>query len=514
MCTSEKNGMKHRFPRMTRVAIPALLAIATAACTVGPDFVRPEAAHGSAYRESVPSAESATSVTYGGQVAEDWYELFHSAALNDLVRQALAGNPDLEAARHGLMAAQFELKAVAGTALPQIDATGQVGRTRVNGSFLYGPVNEISATGNRFALGPSLAYDLDLFGGVRRTIESQRAATSGVRDQVLNTYVTLVNQVVITGFDYAATRAQIEVSRALVQELQAQFDLTQTLERAGKVTRSDTLLAQTQLENVRATLPGLEQQRDTYRNALAQLLGKTPDTFPAPDLSLKDFTLPSAVPASLPSVLVRQRPDILAAEDRLHQASAGIGIAEAARLPSLTLSAQYAQQTSALNEFLTRPGGVWSVGANLAAPIFHGGSLAARAKEAKEQYLQTQAAYRSTVIAAFVEVANALQSLQHDSDGYLAHTTALEAASANRDLALTQYRAGKYTELQVLTTEQQYQDAALSEVQADVQRFTDIATLFRALGGGWWNAAHDPSGLPPVADARPPASNIPPAAAQ
>jgi NodT family efflux transporter outer membrane factor (OMF) lipoprotein len=497
-----------------RALIPTLAAIATAACTVGPDFVRPEAAHGSAYSKSVPAVESTTSVTFGGEVAEDWYELFHSDALNDLVHQALVDNPDLEAARHGLMAAQFELKAVSGAALPQIDATGQLGRARVNGSFLYGPVNEISATGNRFALGPSLAYNLDPFGGVRRTIESQRAATSGVRNQVLNIYVTLVNQVVIAGFDYAATRAQIEVAQALVQELQAQFDLTQTLERAGKVTRSDTLQAQTQLENVRATLPGLEQQRDTYRNALAQLVGKTPDTFSSPDLSLKDFTLPTAVPASLPSILVRQRPDILAAEDRLHQASAGIGIAEAARLPSLTLSAQYAQQTSFLNEFLTRPGGIWSVGADLGAPIFHGGSLAAREKEAKEQYRQAHAAYRSTVIAAFVEVANALQSLQHDSDGYAAHTTALEAASANRDLALTQYRAGKYTELQVLTAEQQFQDAALSEVQADVQRFTDIATLFRALGGGWWNAAHDPSRLPPVAEARPAADNTRPAATQ
>jgi NodT family efflux transporter outer membrane factor (OMF) lipoprotein len=497
-----------------RVLLPTLAAIATAACTVGPNFVRPEATHDSAYTKSLPSAESATSVTYGGEVAEDWYELFRSEALNDLVRQALAGNPDLEAARHGLMAAQFELKAVSGAALPQIDAAGQIGRARVNGSFLYGPVNEITATGNRFAFGPTLAYNLDPFGGVRRTIESQRAATSGVRDQVLNTYVTLVNQVVIAGFDYAATRAQIEVTQALVQELQAQYDLTQTLERAGKVTRSDTLQAETQLENIRATLPSLEQQRDTYRNALAQSVGKTPDTFPSPDLSLKDFALPTAVPASLPSVLVRQRPDILAAEDRLHQASAGIGIAEAARLPSLTLSAQYAQQTSFLNEFLTRPGGIWSVGANLGAPIFHGGSLAAREKETKEQYLEAQAAYRSTVIDAFVEVANALQSLQHDSDGYAAHTTALEAASANRDLALTQYRAGKYTELQVLTAEQQYQDAALSEVQADVQRFTDIATLFRALGGGWWNAAHDPSRSPPMADARSPIDGIRPAAAQ
>jgi hypothetical protein len=136
-----KNGMKRRLPRMTagRVAIPALLAVATAACTVGPNIVRPETAHGSAYTKSAPSAESTTSVTFGGEVAEDWYELFHSDALNDLVRQALVGNPDLEAARHGLMAAQFELKAVAGTALPQIDATGQVGRARVNGSFLNGP---------------------------------------------------------------------------------------------------------------------------------------------------------------------------------------------------------------------------------------------------------------------------------------------------------------------------------------------------------------------------------------
>jgi NodT family efflux transporter outer membrane factor (OMF) lipoprotein len=323
----------------------------------------------------------------------------------------------------------------------------------------------------------------------------------------LNTYVTLVNQVVVTGFDYAATRAQIEVTQELVQELQAQFDLTRTLERAGKVTRGDTLQAQTQLENVRATLPGLEQQRDTYSNALARLAGKTPDAFPPPAIALEDFALPTEVPASLPSILVRQRPDILAAEDGLHQASAGVGIAEAARLPSLTLSAQYAQQTSFLNEFLTRPGGVWSVGANLTAPLFHGGSLAAREQGAKEQYLRAQAAYRSTVIAAFVEVADALQSLQHDRDSYAAHTTALEAASANRDLAVTQYRAGRYTELQVLTAEQQYQDAALSEVQANAQRFTDIATLFRASGGGWWNAARDPSRLPPVADARPAAND-------
>jgi len=474
-------------------------AIALGACTVGPDFKRPDTPAASGYSQSIPAAGSSSSVAYGADIAESWYQLFHSEALNELVRRSLLDNPDLEAARHGLMAAQFELKAVSGSALPQIDAAGQIGRAHINGSFLYAPVNSFTATGNRFSLGPSLAYNLDPFGGVRRSIESQRAATSGTRDQVLNTYVTLVDQVVITAFDYAATRAQIEVTQALVDELRAQYELTQTLENAGKITRSDTLQAQTQLENVQATLPGLEQQRDTYRNALAQLSGKTPDEFRMPELSLKDFALPPALPVSVPSMLVRQRPDILAAEDNLHKASANIGVAEAARLPSLSISAQYAQQTTKLSDFFTRPGGIWSVGPDLTAPLFHGGSLAAREQEAKEQYRQADAAYRSTVIGAFVEVANALMSLQHDGEGYVAHIRARDAAGANRDLALAQYRAGRYTELQVLTAEQQYQDAALSEVQADVQRFTDIATLFRALGGGWWNATGDPSQLPPAA---------------
>jgi len=480
-------------PTLRPLLLGALTALLTAACTVGPNFKRPDPPAKAAYEHSMPASGSATSVTYGGDIAEDWYHLYNSEALNNLVHETLRGNPDLEAARHGLLAAQWELKAVSGAALPQIDASGQISRAHINGSEFLGPVNQLNATGNRFAVGPSLAYDLDPFGGVRRSIESQQAATASTRDQVLNTYITLVDQVVITSFDYVATGAQIDVTQELVNDLRAQFDLTQALEKAGKVTRTDTLQAQTQLENVQATLPALEQQRDTYRNALARLTGKTPDEFAMPPLTLKDFTLPGEIPVSVPSTLVQHRPDILAAEDNLHAASARIGVAAAARLPSLTLSAQYSQQTTYIHEFLTRPGGVWSGGLDIAAPLFHGGTLSAREKAAREQYAQAQATYRSTVIGAFVEVANALRSLEHDSDSYIAHNRALEAARASRDLAVAQYRAGRYTELQVLTSEQQYQDAALSQVQADAQRFTDIATLFRALGSG---------SLLPVAQAR------------
>jgi NodT family efflux transporter outer membrane factor (OMF) lipoprotein len=470
------------------------LCAALSACTVGPNFQRP-AAPSSGYAQAVPGANAARGINYGGEVADDWYRLFGSPPLDQLVRQALAGNNDLAAARHGLVAAQYELKAVAGTQLPQLDLGGQIGRARINGSFLYAPVDYIQATGNRWELGPTLAYNLDPFGGTRRQVEEQRAVTAVARDQALNTYVTLVDQTVLSAFDYAATQAQIEVTEQLVAELQSQYDLTHTLEQAGKIIRSDTLQAQAQLENLRATLPSLLQQRDAYRNALAQLCGQTPDEFTAPALSLRDFTLPGELPVSLPAALVQQRPDVLAAQDSLHQASAAIGIAEAARLPSLTISAQYAQQSSALNQFLSSPAAIWSAGLNASAPLFHGGSLAARQHEAEERYQQSLASYRSTVVNALVEVANALQALQHDADSFAAHAQALAAARADRDLALEQYRAGKYTELQVLTAEQQYQQAALTQVQADVQRFTDTAALFRALGGGWWNAPNDPAAL-------------------
>ena len=483
--------------RISGLALGACAGAMLAGCTLGPDFSRPAAPASGGYAvRGAPAAGAPQSVVYGGEVADDWYKLFQSAALDALVRDALASNPDLEAARHGLLAAQYELKAVSGTALPQLKASGDVQRAHLNGSFLYEPVNAFTATGNQFSLGPALSYDLDLFGGVRRSIESQAAATANARDQALNTYVTLVNQVVVTAFDYAASQAQIEVTQSLLNELQAQLDLTQHLEAAGKITHSDTLQAQTQLETTRAGLPGLEQQRDVYRNALAQLCGRSPDEFGAPALSLKDFSLPAQLPLSLPSTLVRQRPDILAAEDNLHQASAQIGVAQAARFPSLSLSAQYSQQSTKLNQLFTQPGGIWSFGLDATTPLFDGGSLAARADEARERYRQAQASYRSSVIGAFVEVADALQALQHDADSYDAHTRALDAAAASRDLALAQYRAGKFNELQVLVIEQQYQNAALSQVQADAQRFTDTAALFRALGGGWWNAAADPGSLP------------------
>jgi NodT family efflux transporter outer membrane factor (OMF) lipoprotein len=430
-------------------------------------------------------------MVYGGEVAADWYTLFHSQSLDALVQEALRANPGLEGARHNLLAAQYELQAVAGTALPQLEIGAKAARVRINGSFLYQPVDTLQTTGNQYSIGPSLAYDLDVFGRIRRTIESQAAQTDQVGHQALNVYITLINEVVLTAFDFAASIEQIEVTRALVDDLQAQYDLTQTLENAGKTTRSDTLQAKSQLQNTRAGLPGLEKQRDIYRNTLLRLTGKAPDS-PLPPLALRDFALPAQLPLSLPSLLVRQRPDVLEAEDTLHQASAEVGVAQAARFPSFDISAQYAQQSNRTGDLSTHAAQVWSLGINVTQPVFEGGRLRAREKEARQRFLQAQAQYRGTVIDAFAEVANAMQALQHDTDSYDAHNTALDAARANRDLARVQFQRGSVSELVVLTAEQQYQNGVLTQVQADAQRFTDAANLFHALGGGWWNAKTDP----------------------
>ncbi len=402
------------------------------------------------------------------------------------MQEALRANPDLEAARRNLIAARYELQAVAGSALPQIELDAKAMRARVNGSFLFKPVEEFQATANEFTIGPSFAYDLDVFGRLRRTIEAQAAQTDQVAHEVLNVRITLVSNVVLTAFDVAAAGEQIEVTRQLIEELQAQYDLTGKLEAAGKATRSDTLQAQAQLESIRAGLPGLQKQLDVYRNALRRLLGSAPSERVLPAITLKDFALPVEIPLSLPSQLVRQRPDILEAEDLLHQASAQIGVAEAARFPDFQLTAQYAQQSGMTSDLFSKAAQIWTAGVNVTTPIFEGGRLRAREKEARQRYLEVAAQYRGTLIDAFVEVANSLEALERDNESYAARTTSVDAARTNRDLARLLFERGKASELVVLTAEQQYQNAALAEVQSDVQRFADVAQLFYALGGGWW----------------------------
>ncbi|HVH79431.1 MAG TPA: efflux transporter outer membrane subunit, partial [Stellaceae bacterium] len=222
------------------------------------------------------------------------------------------------------------------------------------------------------------------------------------------------------------------------------------------------------------------------RDALTVFVGKTPVDWSPPDFDLIDLTLPSVVPVSLPSELVRQRPDILAAEAQLHVAAAQLGVATANLYPKFTISAAFAQTATDITHLNGAYAG-WSVLGNMAAPIFHGGTLHAEQRAAKDALDASWAAYRGTVIQAFGQVADQLQALAHDDEAVRAQLAAVAVADQALRLARLSYEAGNSTLLQLLDPQRQREQATLGLVRAQTQRLIDTAQLFVALGSGWWN---------------------------
>ncbi|HUY84235.1 MAG TPA: efflux transporter outer membrane subunit, partial [Steroidobacteraceae bacterium] len=340
---------------------------ALAACAAGPDFHRPAAPAGTyamTASASRAAAAEAPSLRYGAPIAADWYRLLGSAALDRWVKLALQNNPDLQSARASVSEARARLRAAAGGEYPNLQGRALVNRAHFNPGAL-GLGTQGSAGGNLFAGLLQLSYHIDLFGGLRRDLEARRAAVQYARDQALNTYIGLVNQVVTTAFDLAAAQSSIDATEKLLDAERSRLRLNRLRETVGTVARAETLTAKAQLQGTEATLPGLRQRREAAAAALAALLGETPSQFQAPALRLADFKIPATLPVSLPARLVRQRPDVLAAEQRLHEASADIGIAAAARLPSFSLSADYGSLSDRGADFFNAGNALWALGGNI-----------------------------------------------------------------------------------------------------------------------------------------------------
>jgi NodT family efflux transporter outer membrane factor (OMF) lipoprotein len=202
---------------------------------------------------------------------------------------------------------------------------------------------------------------------------------------------------------------------------------------------------------------------------------------------MEDITLPADLPITVPSQLVRQRPDILAAEAQLHRASADIGVATAALYPSFTLNGSYGLENTSLKNLFENTSSIWNFGANLSAPLFHGGTLRSKRQAAVEAYSQSLANYRQTVLSAFAQVADTLRALEHDAEALQAQSQALSAAQEALRLVQANYQAGIANYLQVLVADNQYHQARIGYLQAQTQRYQDTVALFVALGG-WWNA--------------------------
>ena len=475
---------------MKRPVVAVLAAcVVSAGCAVGPDFHRPDAPSDRSFtsQPTTPTAVAdgkAQRFIEGQPIAADWWRMLRSPALDSIVAQALAGNPGLEAARATLRQSQESLRAGYGVFFPQVDAKGGASRQLYNSGVPGFPSN----TFNLFTLSGTVSYPLDIWGGERRQVEVLGAAVDAQRYALAGAYVMLTANVVDSVIAQAAYRDEIEATKATLALLREQVRVANAQATGGTVPYSNVLSLQSQVASTEATIPPLEEKIDQAADLLAALTGVTPANWRQLPLALSDLHLPEDVPLTVPSQLVRQRPDVLIAEAELHAANATIGVATAAMLPNLTLSASYGVNNSAPDSLFSAASQFWSIGAGVTQPIFHGGALYHQRKAAIAAHDAAAAQYRQTVLAAFQQVADALRGLGHDADALAAQTEAVETAEKAMHLLQANYQAGIGTYLQVLIADDQYLQAKSGYVQAVGQRLQDTVAIYVALGGGWWNA--------------------------
>jgi NodT family efflux transporter outer membrane factor (OMF) lipoprotein len=468
---------------------PWLGALLLGGCAVGPDFQRPTAPATDHYLPSgQPSPANASTVpprlVPGAELPGEWWQLFHSEPLAAAVKAALTDSPTLAAATATLEEAEQQVAVARGAFWPRVNANG--GAQRTTSTPAGGAGGGPQPSPNVYSLGVSASYVLDAFGGTRRAVEQQGALADLERYQQAAAYLTLTGNVVDEALTIASTRLQIATAEELIASDRKNLALTQREFEVGTAARSDVLTADSQLAADLTQLPALHQQLAAARDALAVLTGHPPGEWHSHDFDISEFTLPGEIPLALPSQLVRQRPDVLAAEAQLHAASAAVGVALAQEFPSLTLS-------GSITRAALEPGALFhdfdtlrSAGGAVATPLFAGGALRAQSAAARAAFSAQAATYEGVVITALGQVTDDLWALQHDAERVVVYRHSVEIASEALRLQQASYTVGKTSVLQLIDAERTYAQARLGIATALVQQYQDAAGLLVALGGGWW----------------------------
>lgn len=478
----------------TRLGIFAIWLLVSG-CTVGPNFKKPAAPPDAGYAPAPLSTTSSTANISGGEaqkfiegrdISGDWWTLFHSKPLNDLIERSLKNNPDLKSAQAALLVARENTLAQRGAYYPSV--SGSFSATRAKTSDSISPVPSFTAFQySLFTPEVSVSFVPDVFGLNHRTVESLKAQQEQARFAVAATNITLSSNVAAAAIQEASLRAQIDATNQLIEINTHMLDVLRKQFEKGYVGRLDVAAQEAQLAQVAATLPPLLKQLAQQRDLLAVLSGGFPNKDLDEKFELSSLQLPQELPVSLPSRLVEQRPDVLQAEENLHSASALIGVARANRLPSFNLTGDLGSVALAFGDIFATGNGFRDVGASVTQPIFDGGTLLHKERAARAAYVQADEQYRSTVLTAFQNVADTLHALEQDADALKAAVAARDAAKVTLDLTTRQMQTGYVNYLALLSAEQAYQQAVITLVQAQANRYADTAALFQALGGGWWN---------------------------
>lgn len=485
-------------------ALLAGLSFLIAGCAVGPDFTPPAAPADQSYdRTSLPGATlqsagrdgKAQNFQPGADLAGEWWSLFGSKPLDNLIRHALSANPDLRAADAALRQAQQLAAAERGSLLPSLSASANQQRDRVSGASQGQP--QFSSLYNLSNASVAVSYNVDVFGANRRAVEASDAQSDYQRWQREAAILSLTANIVTSALQEASLRAQIKATEEIIAAETEELTAIERQFGLGGAAKTDILGQRNLLAQTRATLPNLYKQLDQQRHLLANYAGLTPAQADFEAFTLDDLTLPVDLPVSLPAKLVEQRPDIQAATATLHYASAELGVAIANQWPQLTLTADWGSAAAKVGQLFTPATAVWGLGAGLTQPIFEGGALGHRRDAAQAYFEQARAQYDSTVLGALRNVADSLQALQSDAETLARQVEYFSSASESLALARKRYGFGAISHLALLDAERNAAQARISLVQAQALRLADSAALFQALGGGWWNR---PDGTPPKPD--------------
>lgn len=493
--------MHTRKSRIAKCLVAASALLLAAGCAVGPNFKKPAAPQVGGYTPAPITTTSSTPNVTGGEeqhivegrdIPGEWWTLFHSKPLNDLIARSLKANPDLKAAQAALVVARENVVAQRGFYYPSAAAGLSAGRSKTSSV-----VSPFTASGDLyyslFTPQVSVSFVPDVFGLNRRTVESLKAQEQQARFALAATHITLSSNVAAAAIQEASLREQIAATQELITINTNMLRVLRNQFAKGYVSRLDVAAQESQLAQVTATLPPLMKQLAQQRDLLAALSGDFPNQELAETFELSSLQLPAELPLSLPSQLVEQRPDVRQAEENLHFASAQIGVALANRLPSFPLSANAGSMALVFSSLFASGTSFWDLGAALTQPIFQGGTLLHRERAARAAYIQANEQYRSTVLTAFENVADTLNALQQDADALKTAAASKDAASVTLDLAKKQYQSGYANYLALLSAEQMYLQAVIVLAQAQASRYADSAALFQALGGGWWNRTDLPS---------------------
>ena len=499
-----------------------LLAALVAGCTVGPDFTRPDPPRDQTYLTD-PSADQTVSVpdVLGGEaqrfvadldIPGQWWNVYQSRPLDELIQQAMRANPDVQSAIQAIKAAQQNARAQRAALFPVVTATGSGTQNQVSNSLSAPTNNPNSFIFGLFTGLLNVSYVLDLWGGTRRAAESLEATAEAQCFQLEATYLTLSSNVVVAAITEASLRAQIAVNQRTIEIQRQTLELLRNRFAIGQAAQYDVATQEAALAASIAALPPLRNQLSQQRHLLATLTGRTTAHVPAETFELDALSLPQTLPVSMPARMIEQRPDVRSAEANVHSAGATVGVATAAMLPQVTGTLIYGStSTSSDLLFSDLLGPTVTVGGAFSQTLLDGGALLAKRRAAVAAWEQSKAQYRSAVLTAFRNVADSLRAIEFDALTFQAASNAEQAARLALEITRRRLAAGDAGILDILNAELTYQTAAMNLVTARAQRYSDTAGLFQALGGGWWNRDAEGNPFPAQrAQCRPPVNPPPP----